>query len=154
MKSATPPQRHTAQQPALAREFAMQFTSTPRGARLARRLTSHRLHDWGLPYASPTNEMVTLITAELAANAVTHGHVPGRDFHLHLTFSEAEKVIRVEVTDTRSERLPAPNAPGTDAESDPGLLLIAALANDWGVTPRPAAPGKTVWTEFLLPHRR
>ncbi|MFD7401274.1 hypothetical protein ACFV7R_01140 [Streptomyces sp. NPDC059866] len=38
-------------------------------------------------------------------------HVPGRDFHLRLAFGETEGVIRVEVTDTRGEKLPAPNAP-------------------------------------------
>jgi hypothetical protein len=47
----------------------MQFTSTPRGARLARRLVSHRLHEWGHPYDSTANETVTLIAAELVANA-------------------------------------------------------------------------------------
>jgi hypothetical protein len=48
----------------------MQFTSTPRGARLARRLVSHRLHEWGHPYGSTANETITLIAAELVANAV------------------------------------------------------------------------------------
>jgi anti-sigma regulatory factor (Ser/Thr protein kinase) len=131
---------------ALAREFVMRFTSTPRGARLARRLTSHRLNEWGHPYTSQANETVTLITAELTANAVRHGHVPGRDFHLRLT--ETGGAFRVEVTDTRSERLPAPGTPSPDGESGRGLLLVAALADDWGVTPRPMAPGKTVWAEF------
>ncbi|MFC8664146.1 ATP-binding protein [Streptomyces sp. NPDC057199] len=124
----------------------MRFTSTPRGARLARRLTSHRLNEWGHPYTSATNETVTLITAELTANAVRHGHVPGRDFHLRLTGSD--DVIRIEVTDTRSERLPAPETPSPDHESGRGLLLVAALADDWGVTRRATAPGKTVWAEF------
>ena len=54
-------------------EFAMQFTSTPRGARLARHLVAHRLDEWGYPYGSHENETLTLITAELAANAVRHG---------------------------------------------------------------------------------
>lgn len=125
----------------------MRFTSTPRGARLARRLTSHRLNEWGYPYTSSANETVTLITAELTANAVRHGHVPGRDFHLRLTETGGD-TFRIEVTDTRSEKLPAPGTPSPDAESGRGLLLVAALADDWGVTPRPTAPGKTVWAEF------
>lgn len=135
----------------------MQFTSTPRGARLARRLTSHRLNEWGHPYASPANETVTLITAELTANAVRHGHVPGRDFHLRVTLAEADgRVrIRVEVSDSRAERLPAPEAStlSTESECGRGLLLVAALADDWGIAARPAAPGKTVWAECLVsPH--
>ncbi|MFI2432072.1 ATP-binding protein [Streptomyces sp. NPDC018960] len=120
----------------------MQFTSTPRGARLARRLVSHRLDDWGHPYAAPANETVTLITAELTANAVRHGHVPGRDFHLRLTCTA--DVLRVEVSDTRTERRPARSASGR------GLVIVDALADDWGVAPRHLAPGKTVWATLLL----
>lgn len=60
--------------------FAMAFTSTRRGARLARRLVAHRLNAWGHPYDSTVNETVTLLAAALAANTVSHGHVPRRDF--------------------------------------------------------------------------
>ncbi|MGX4692823.1 ATP-binding protein [Streptomyces sp. JNUCC 63] len=130
-------------------EFAMQFTSTPRGARLARRLVSHRLNEWGHPYTSSVNETVTLITAELTANAVRHGHVPGRDFHLRI--SEAEGVLRVEVGDTRGERLPAPGTPCPEGESGRGLLRVEALTDDWGAAPRPGGPGKVVWAEVRLP---
>ncbi len=129
----------------------MRFTSTPRGARLARRLVSHRLNDWGHPYTTPANETLTLITAELCANAVRHGHVPGRDFHVQLTLDE--DTFRIEVTDTRAEKRPPASPPAADSlsESGRGLLLVAALADDWGVTPRPAAPGKTVWAKLRVP---
>lgn len=129
----------------------MRFTSTPRGARLARRLVSHRLNDWGHPYSTQVNETLTLIAAELTANAVHHGHVPGRDFHLQLTL--AQDRFRIEVTDTRAEKQPpaTPPTPDSTSESGRGLLLVAALADDWGVAPRPAAPGKTVWAELRLP---
>ncbi|MFD2683481.1 ATP-binding protein [Streptomyces phyllanthi] len=142
-------------------EFAMQFTSTPRGARLARRLVSHRLNDWGHPYASPVNEALSLIAAELTSNAVRHGHVPGRDFHVQLTV--AGDACRIEVTDTRAEKqLPtehrtlSPDSASdcdsefeSESESGRGLLLVEALADKWGVAPRPSAPGKTVWAELL-----
>ncbi|MFG3005384.1 ATP-binding protein [Streptomyces calvus] len=150
MKSATPPQGRTSRPARPARAFAMRFTSSPRGARLARRLVSHRLHAWGHSYASPANETLTLIASELTANAVRHGHVPGRDFRLRLTEAEGG-MLRVEVTDTRAERRPAAETPGPDGESGRGLLLVDALADDWGVTPRPAGPGKTVWAEFRPP---
>lgn len=122
-------------------EFAMRFTSTPRGARLARRLVSHRLDEWGHPYDGPVNEAVTLIAAELASNAVRHGHVPGRDFHIRLI--ESGGTLRLEVCDTRTERLPEVRVPC--GESGRGLLLVDALADKWGVTPR--EPGKSVWAE-------
>jgi anti-sigma regulatory factor (Ser/Thr protein kinase) len=129
-----------------AHEFAMQFTSTPRGAQLARRMVSRRLDDWARPYGSPANETLTLIAAELTANAVRHGHVPGRDFHLRLTATPA--AIRIEVSDTRTERLPHSARPSPDAESGRGLYLAARLATRWGIAPRPGARGKTVWAEF------
>ncbi|MFI0232833.1 ATP-binding protein [Streptomyces sp. NPDC017086] len=121
------------------REFSMRFTSTPRGARLARRLVSHRLDEWGHPYDGPANQTVTLIAAELVSNAVRHGHVPGRDFRLRLTADP--DALWLEVTDTRTERLPELRVPC--GESGRGLMLVEALADKWGVTPR--QPGKTVW---------
>ncbi|MEW2085491.1 ATP-binding protein [Streptomyces sp. NPDC005283] len=125
----------------------MRFSSTPRGARLARRLVADRLDTWGHPYTSKANETLTLITAELAVNAVTHGRVPGRDFEVRLTATAG--TLRVEVSDTRAERLPptSPHEPPGDAESGRGLLLVANLADAWSVTPRCNAPGKTVWAE-------
>lgn len=142
--------RPITQTSAPVREFAMQFTSTPRGARLARRLVSHRLHEWGHPYEGEGNQTVTLVAAELVANAVTHGYVPGRDFNLRLTATP--DTARVEVTDTRSDRQPAsgPRPHASDGESGRGLLLVEALAADWGVTPRTTAPGKTVWAVLAL----
>ncbi|MPY63287.1 ATP-binding protein, partial [Streptomyces spongiae] len=41
--------------------------------------------------------------------------------------------------------------PDSASESGRGLHLVAALADDWGVTPRPTAPGKTVWAELCAP---
>lgn len=133
------------------RAFAMRFTSSRRGARLARRLVSHRLDTWGHPYDSAVNEAVTLIAAELCANAVRHGHVPGRDFHLRLT--ERAGTVRVEVSDTRTERVPsvARSEPAGDVEVGRGLLIVGWLASRWGVAPRVGAPGKVVWAECVVP---
>ncbi|MFC4606386.1 ATP-binding protein [Streptomyces maoxianensis] len=68
--------------------------------------------------------------------------VLGRDFSL--------ATLRIEVTDTRGDRLPVNRQPGDD-ESGRGLILVDALADRWGVSPGPA-PRKTVWAEIdLLP---
>lgn len=124
----------------------MAFTSTPRGARLARLFVSHCLDSWGHPYGSDVNETLTLITAELCSNAVRHGRVPGRDFHVRLTSEAGGGRLRLEVSDTRAERRPVVAPPAQpDAESGRGLLLVTALADDWGVTDRRRGPGKTVW---------
>lgn len=105
----------------------MRFTSTPRGARLARRLVSHRLDQWGSGDDSATNETLPRIAAELCAKAVRYGYVPGRDFHIRLTGSA--DMPRVEVSDTRTERVPllSTQEPPGDAESGRGLLLVSRL---------------------------
>ncbi|MFC9304185.1 ATP-binding protein [Streptomyces albidoflavus] len=142
----------TPTQPAmLTHHFEMRFTSTPRGARLARRLCAERLHAWGIPYSTEAHDAVVLLVAELSANAVQHGRVPGRDFHVRLTVpAQPIAPVRIEVTDTRGERtpVPAPCLPGPDRTEGRGLLLVAALADRWGWGPRPdGAPGKIVWAE-------
>jgi anti-sigma regulatory factor (Ser/Thr protein kinase) len=132
----------------------MRFSSTPRGARLARRMCGNRLDAWGVPYGSDTHDVLTLLAAELCANAVRHGHVSGRDFALLLTADPATRTVRIEVSDTRGERLPVLTHPGSSecAEGGRGLLLVEALADRWGYDPRPAGcPGKTVWAEYAVP---
>lgn len=140
--------------PLLAPRFTMRFSSTPRGARLARRMCGNRLDAWGVPYGSDAHDVLTLLAAELCANAVQHGHVSGRDFLLLLTADPATRTVRVEVSDTRGERLPMPAHPESSecAEGGRGLLLVEALADRWGHCPRPAGcPGKTVWAEYAVP---
>ncbi|MGW0560428.1 ATP-binding protein [Streptomyces sp. NPDC003016] len=124
------------------RQFAVQLSATRRGARLARLLATEQLRSWGLP-----RENAAHIVAELASNAATHGHVPGRDFRLMLSVT-ATDTLRIEVTDARGDRLPAAQEPG-DTESGRGLLLVDALADRWGVTAGPV-PCKTVWAEIAL----
>ncbi|MFD7753039.1 ATP-binding protein [Streptomyces sp. NPDC059757] len=96
------------------RMFVQRFSSTPRGARLARKLALHQLNDWGVPYGGDASETVALIVAELAANAVTHGRVPGRDFELRIVHAPGDGrtlgILRIEVTDTRGERHQTPSA--------------------------------------------
>nr|WP_108988696.1 ATP-binding protein [Streptomyces coelicoflavus] len=127
----------------------MAFTSTPRGARLARLFVSHCLNTWGHPYDGHVNETLALITAELCANAVTHGRVPGRDFHVRLAAEREGDRLRLEVSDAHAERRPVLVSPAkTDTESGRGLRLVSALADNWGVTDRRGGPGKTVWASL------
>lgn len=134
--------------------FTMRFSSTRRGARLARRMAEHVLDAWGVPYDSEPHDALTLVVAELCANAVRHGRVQGRDFELRLTTDRGPRTVRVEVTDTVGERVPILRRPAAEgdgpAESGRGLLLVAGLADDWGWHPRVDGPGKTVWAQYTL----
>ncbi|MGW5276660.1 ATP-binding protein [Streptomyces sp. NPDC004044] len=81
--------------------------------------------------------------AELSANVVRHGRVPGRDFRFRLSAERA--TLRVEVTDSRGESVLALAEPSNDLNGRRGLLLVAALTDRWGWYPSIDGPGKTVW---------
>jgi anti-sigma regulatory factor (Ser/Thr protein kinase) len=142
--------------PVTVRVFAQRLSATPRGARLARLLAVQQLDAWGYPYRSTVSDRAAAIVAELAANAVTHGRVPGRDFELALTLHslhEHDATLWIETTDTRWEARPPvnPPVPAVGSESGRGLVVVDALANRWGVTPhRGGGPGKTVRAELEL----
>ncbi|MET7295134.1 ATP-binding protein [Streptomyces griseoloalbus] len=132
--------------------FVQRFSATRRGARLARRLATHRLALWHLPYGSPASDTVTLVVAELASNAALHGRVPGRDFELRLTYDRTAGLVRVEVSDTHPGHPAIPEPAGrtaADTDGGRGLLLVEAVADRWGVAGR-TGPGKTVWAECTV----
>ncbi|WP_405701411.1 ATP-binding protein [Streptomyces sp. NBC_00069] len=117
-------------------DFHVQLSATPRGARLGRVLAIEQLRAWGVPLEVPGQ-----IIAELSANAITHGRVPGRDFKLALTVTP--DTLLIEVTDTRGDRIPEIRDTGR------GLVLVEALADRWGVREGPV-PCKVVWAELSL----
>lgn len=131
--------------------YTGQFVSSPRGARLARRFAVRCMEEWGYAAASDVSCAVALVVAELAANAVRHGRVPGRDVGLRLALDPAAGLVRVEVADAASgRRLPtAPPSPCPEGESGRGLLLVEALAVRWGSADRYPL-GKTVWAEVSV----
>lgn len=147
--------------------FTQRFSSTPLGARLARHLALHRMHGWGIPYGSTASDTAALLVAELAANAVTHGRVPGRDFELRLSlgaYATASDTapypnpnpytLRIDVSDARGERRPPRPGeivlPSSVADGGRGLLLVEELADRWAVLDR-VPVGKTVRAELDLP---
>lgn len=151
-RSAAPLAAETVALADTARErpsFAEQFASSPRGAQLARRLAVRRMEEWGYPPASDASCAVALVVGELAANAVQHGRVPGRDFGLRLALDAAAGLVRIEVADAASAKRPptAPPSSYPEGECGRGLLLVDVLAARWGTTPRRPV-GKTVWAEL------
>jgi hypothetical protein len=108
--------------------------------------------NWGWDRDGEYLDAAELVVGELAANAVTHGRVPGRDFLLTMALLLPPQgdsgVLRITVADSRGERLPtAVPTPCPDGEHGRGLILVSALALRWGVVPR-FPSGKTVWAEL------
>lgn len=142
----------TQESPVTVRVFRQGFGSTPRGAWFARHLALHQFCRWGIPHRSELSDDALVLVGELAANAVTHGWVPGRDFELALTHVPGE-VLVIEVSDARADRHPPGpgelGRPSAGYSRGRGLLIVNALADRWDVLDR-APLGKTVRAELDL----
>lgn len=124
-------------------EDVLSYTPLPRSVTFARRRTARLVTEWGHPRRAGD---VALVVDELATNAVLHGCLRDRLFRVRLTHTAA--ALRVEVTDPRAERVPAPRTPADDDCFGRGLHLVHALASRWGVAQR--LVGKTAWAELDL----
>ena len=85
-----------------------------------------------------------LLTSELVTNAVVHGLEP-----VHLQVEDDGDRLRVHVSDGAPCGLPpTPYAPTELHASGRGLLIVDAVAHQWGCHRRRTPPGKTVWFEL------
>lgn len=110
--------------------------------RCLRQITSAYLDLWDL--TGSVAEDVVIAVSELVSNAVLHGR---GDVSLRIRYIGPE--LRIEVTDAN----PAPaelRKANDDEDSGRGLLLVAGLAQDWGVT----NGGRTTWCRFGVPTGR
>ncbi|MCX4992994.1 serine/threonine-protein phosphatase [Streptomyces sp. NBC_00638] len=90
----------------------------------------------------PTADDARLLLSEILTNAVQHAQGP---IGLHLCRTATD--LTVEISD-HSPHLPQPRTATEEEESGRGLILVRALADDWGV--RPTDAGKTTWFTLKL----
>jgi hypothetical protein len=55
------------------------------------------------------------------------------------------RTLRVEMADSGQNYPTAGPMPPPSSPRGRGLPIVDGLADDWGVTPTPHGPGKTVW---------
>ncbi|MFD3514879.1 ATP-binding protein [Streptomyces sp. NPDC058657] len=136
--------------PQTARAFGTSFTlsnpKVPDAVRVGqmRKITRAHLRMWKV--AEPQAGDIVLVVSELITNAVEHG-ADGRAIGLRVGYIGGQ--LRVEVTDEN----PSPavlRCADDDEDSGRGVFLIAAFAEDWGVS----EDGKTTWCEFTMPAGR
>ncbi|WP_432111096.1 ATP-binding protein [Streptomyces sp. YPW6] len=125
------------------REDRVDYTPTARSVVLGRHRAARLVLQWGHPSLAGD---AALLVSELASNALLHGAIRGRLFRVHLTLTA--HVLRIAVSDPRGERLPGVRQPGADDCYGRGLLIVAQLADDWGV--EPDTVGKTVFAELAV----
>lgn len=122
-------------------ELRLDVPLDPSSVTLARRQAREALLAWHVPQLA---DDVQLVVTELVANAVRHA--PAR---VQLRLLLEGPTLRVEVSDDQPVMLPRRTARAVVAENGRGLLIVEALAQDWGVDGDPA--GKTVWCELHVP---
>ncbi|MFJ8140204.1 ATP-binding protein [Streptomyces sp. NPDC096013] len=119
------------------------FRRERRSVPAARRFAHAFLVEQGLAEAERSDD-VLLCVSELATNALVHGVPAGRQFRVALRYDG--QVLRVEAHDSGGGVPRADRCPEDTDEGGRGLLLVAALADKWGVREREL--GKVVWAEF------
>ena len=115
----------------------LQLTATPGSARQARAFLSE--HGDGLD--ADSSNAALLCASELVTNSVLHARTP-----IVLGVTQGHDRLLVTVADGSQDR-PETRPPDDERPSGRGLVLVDALAQDWGV--HDEEHGKTVW--FTVP---
>jgi anti-sigma regulatory factor (Ser/Thr protein kinase) len=92
----------------------------------------------------PVAEAVAIVVSELATNCVRHA---GTEFTVDIDRTPDE--LRVAVADS-GEGWPTVRSPRPSEPSGRGLLLVRALADDWGIDAPDDRKGKSVWFTMRL----
>lgn len=103
---------------------------------------------WGLSHL--VADSLEWVVTELVTNAVIHGRAT-RGSRVLVAYHLEDDLLRVEVRDAASGTVRVGESAQEndgEAEGDRGLKIVAALADDWGVTPR--VIGKSVWVELAV----
>ncbi|WP_405479714.1 ATP-binding protein [Streptomyces sp. NBC_00009] len=123
---------------------AVSYTPFPQNIPLARRHVAQLAAAWGHPGAAGD---AALLASELCTNALLHGCLRDRLFRVETSL--VGSVLRVAVTDPKSERLPEVRAAEDGEQFGRGLLIVGGLAKRWAV--EKLTVGKTVWAELDIP---
>ncbi|MDA8372058.1 MAG: ATP-binding protein [Nocardiopsaceae bacterium] len=100
---------------------------------------------------SPEITTATLLTSELATNAITHSSSGSPGGKFEVAVYRAAGWTRVEVRDLGSAEQPRAQRrdPYDTSEHGRGLDLVEALAAKWGTEPRADGLGGMVWFELV-----
>jgi anti-sigma regulatory factor (Ser/Thr protein kinase) len=110
------------------------------GVATARRLTKEALSRWG---CDGLIDDAQLVVTELVTNAILHSKSD-----CTVTIDLGAQKLRIAVTDN-GNGVPEPQPFDLTREGGRGLLIVATLADAWGVIPEDGAAGKTVWAELV-----
>jgi anti-sigma regulatory factor (Ser/Thr protein kinase) len=119
---------------------AVTFRATPLAASAARAYVEATLESWEL---TALTENVTLVVSELVTNAVRYAP----DLLTLECFISADGRFVLQVADPSTE-LPIPGQAGPFDVHGRGLVIVEALADEWGAHLADDMGGKVVWAAF------
>jgi anti-sigma regulatory factor (Ser/Thr protein kinase) len=123
------------------------FTRGAQAPGRARRLLRDQMAGWGVD--KDAADVAELLVSELVTNSVRHACRPtGRLIAVGAEL-DPDRLLRVEVADASDVPPVLRTQSGPEAEGGRGLVLVAALAADWGTYPRQHV-GKVVWFTLAL----
>lgn len=121
-----------------ARTFEEVIPPEPDQVSRLRQITTTFLLRRSVPSSLADDVVVTV--SELVTNGIEHGHGP---VVLRARLTDAEVLVEVSDESQAPARL---RAPTDDEVRGRGLLLVSALAHDWGVRDE----GRTTWAAFRV----
>ena len=95
--------------------------------------------------ADDLRDAVSVMVSELAMNAVMYAQT---DFEVRMELTGG--TLRVEVCDSGAGRPRRQDSPPASRPHGRGLLIVSELSDEWGISPAPRGPGKTVWFELSV----
>jgi anti-sigma regulatory factor (Ser/Thr protein kinase) len=118
-----------------AAEAMLELAPDPTSPMKARVFLAMTLHEWG---CDDVGDVAALLVSEVVTNAVEHVQSTAL-----LTASYDQGRVEVRVQD-ESDALPLLQRSDPEAEAGRGLMLLNALADQWGIEPL-AGGGKSVY---------
>ncbi|MFD3689013.1 ATP-binding protein [Nocardiopsis sp. NPDC058631] len=96
----------------------------------------------------PTVDDAELVASELATNALRHSRSAAPNALFVVRVRDHGDRVRISVADYGNDEKwdGTPDSPDPMAEHGRGLLLVASLSKDWGVTEEPI--GTCVWADL------
>ncbi|WP_214411385.1 ATP-binding protein [Sphaerisporangium fuscum] len=118
------------------------FLSSPPSVTEARRFVTAFLSGW------PVVDTAELIVSELATNAIRHSASKRFGGRFYVGIQAHHDRVWLGVSDEGGSGAPAMLSPDEEQEGGRGLLLVATLADSYGV--RGDENGRTVWAVMLV----